>query len=90
MRSNIINYIQAGLDESLAQFVKGVFASIIVAAVMYTYHHVTKQTLNTVTGVSAMGLGTPALLNIWKWALTTSSSSVSTSTTPTTTTSTLV
>lgn len=74
----VTDYIEAGLDESLAQFVKGICASAVMAAGLYAYHHLNGHGLSIVGAVLAMGIGTPALISFWKWAKTTSGNIITT------------
>lgn len=71
MLKNIGEYIQAGFDESLVKLVKGVFASALIAATLYLYHHLSGYGLSIMAVGSSLGLGTPALLALWHWLKTT-------------------
>lgn len=71
MFTSLVDYLQAGLDESLTKFVKGLFASMLMAGGLYIFHHITAQTLTILTTVLSMGIGTPALIALWHWVKTT-------------------
>lgn len=71
--NSIVKYVQAGLDESLVSFVKGVFASAVVAGVGYAIKHYT-STPNLNEVVAYFVTAVPGALAFWKWATTTSGS----------------
>lgn len=71
MIDRFVTYVQAGLDESLANFCKGVFASAVVAAAGYALKHATHFS-PTVQEISLyFVLGVPALTHFWNWVTTT-------------------
>jgi hypothetical protein len=71
--TSLVNYLQAGLDESLAKFVKGVIASMLVAGIGYATRHIIHASQIALIASLIGGSATSAVVSFFHWLKTTAS-----------------
>lgn len=70
----LVNYVQAGLDESILKFFWGLVATVAWAAISFTYHHLTGNAVGFLVLVYGYVHATSpviALASFYHWAKTT-------------------
>lgn len=64
---SIVDYVQAGIDESLRKFFGGLVASMLLAGADYSYHHFSGSFLHLLSSNAYWLIGIPGLVAFWHW-----------------------